>query len=48
MERGLSLYCTNMSINLIRFLANQKKRAERYQADALRYRGIEYKKEVIR
>ena len=35
-----------MSINLIRFLANQKKRAQRYHTDALRYRGVTYK--VIR
>ena len=32
-----------MSINLIRFLANQKKRAERYHTDCLRYRGVTYK-----
>ena len=32
-----------MSINLIRFLASQKKRAERYHTDALRYRGVVYK-----
>ena len=32
-----------MSINLIRFLANQKKRAQRYHTDALRYRGVVYK-----
>jgi len=30
-------------MNLIRFLANQKKRAQRYHADALRYRGVVYK-----
>ena len=29
-----------MSINLIRFLAAQKKRAQRYHTDALRYRGV--------
>ena len=32
-----------MSINLIRFLASQKKRAQRYHTDALRYRGVVYK-----
>ena len=32
-----------MSLNLIRFLASQKKRAERYHTDALRYRGVVYK-----
>ena len=32
-----------MSINLIRFLASQKKKAERYHTDALRYRGVVYK-----
>jgi hypothetical protein len=39
-----------MSLNLIRFLASQKKRAERYhtdalryRTDALRYRGVVYK-----
>ena len=41
---GLSLYLVRtMSINLIRFLASQKKRAERYHTDALRYRGVVYK-----
>tara|TARA_R100001443_G_scaffold62452_1_gene72389 strand:- start:1431 stop:1532 length:102 start_codon:yes stop_codon:yes gene_type:complete len=30
-------------MNLIRFLANQKKKAQRYQVDALRYRGVVYK-----
>jgi len=43
MERGLGLRRTIMSINLIRFLAAQKKRAERYHTDALRYRGVVYK-----
>jgi hypothetical protein len=33
-----------MSINLIRFLENQRRRAERYNTDALRYRGVVYKK----
>jgi hypothetical protein len=33
-----------MSINLIRFLENQRKRAERYRVDELRYRGVAYKK----
>ena len=33
-----------MSINLIRFLDNQRRRAERYRVDTLRYRGVEYKK----
>ena len=32
-----------MSINLIRFLASQKKKAQRYHTDALRYRGVVYK-----
>ena len=32
-----------MSINLIRFLATQKKKAQRYHTDALRYRGVTYK-----
>jgi len=32
-----------MSINLIRFLASQKKRAQRYHTDKLRYRGVVYK-----
>jgi hypothetical protein len=31
-----------MSINLIRFLDNQRRRAERYRVDTLRYRGVEY------
>ena len=43
MERGVGLRRTIMSINLIRFLAAQKKRAERYHTDALRYRGVVYK-----
>ena len=43
MERGVGLRRTIMSINLIRFLASQKKRAERYHTDALRYRGVVYK-----
>ena len=44
MERGLGLILYElMSINLIRFLASQKKRAERYHTDALRYRGVVYK-----
>ena len=34
---------TIMSINLIRFLASQKKKAERYHTDKLRYRGVVYK-----
>jgi hypothetical protein len=33
-----------MSINLIRFLEAQRRRAERYHVDALRYRGVAYKK----
>ena len=32
-----------MSINLIRFLDNQKKKAQRHHTDALRYRGVVYK-----
>jgi len=32
-----------MSMNLIRFLANKKKKAQRYHVDALRYRGVVYK-----
>ena len=32
-----------MSMNLIRFIANQKKKAQRYHSDALRYRGVVYK-----
>jgi hypothetical protein len=43
MERGTGLRRTTMSINLIRFLASQKKKAERYHTDALRYRGVVYK-----
>ena len=43
MERGVGLRRIIMSINLIRFLASQKKRAERYHTDALRYRGVVYK-----
>ena len=31
-----------MSI-LARFISNQKKRAQRYHVDALRYRGVVYK-----
>tara|TARA_R100001510_G_C7631324_1_gene190138 strand:- start:39 stop:140 length:102 start_codon:yes stop_codon:yes gene_type:complete len=30
-------------MNLIRFLANQKKKAQRYHVDVLRYRGVVYK-----
>jgi len=30
-------------MNLIRFLANKKKKAQRYYVDALRYRGVVYK-----
>jgi len=44
MERGLGLFVRTMSINLIRFLESQRRRAERYRVDALRYRGVEYKK----
>jgi len=40
--RGFTRYSI-MSLNLIRFLASQKKRAERYHTDALRYRGVVYK-----
>jgi hypothetical protein len=41
---GVSLYLVRtMSINLIRFLASQKKKAERYHTDSLRYRGVVYK-----
>jgi len=32
-----------MSINLIRFLAKQQKKAQRYHVDSLRYRGVVYK-----
>ena len=39
---GFNLVRT-MSINLIRFLASQKKKAQRFQSDALRYRGVVYK-----
>ena len=45
-KHGTGLRCIpvrTMSLNLIRFLASQKKRAERYQTDALRYRGVVYK-----
>jgi len=44
MERGLGLFVRTMSINLIRFLKNQRKRADRYRLDTLRYRGVEYKR----
>ena len=37
------IFVRTMSINLIRFLAAQKKRAQRYHTDALRYRGVIYK-----
>tara|TARA_B100000035_G_scaffold239465_1_gene207767 strand:+ start:1036 stop:1191 length:156 start_codon:yes stop_codon:yes gene_type:complete len=37
------IFVRTMSINLIRFLASQKKRAQRYHTDALRYRGVIYK-----
>ena len=41
---GVSLYLVRtMSINLIRFIHNQKKRAQRYHTDTLRYRGVVYK-----
>ena len=44
MERGTgSTENFIMSINLIRFLDNQKKKAERYHTDKLRYRGVVYK-----
>ena len=44
MERGLGLILYElMSINLIRFLASQKKKAQRYHTDKLRYRGVVYK-----
>ena len=44
MERGTgSTENFIMSINLIRFLASQKKKAQRFQSDALRYRGVVYK-----
>jgi len=44
MERGLgSTENFIMSINLIRFLDNQKKKAQRYHTDKLRYRGVVYK-----
>jgi len=33
-----------MSINLIRFIENQRKRAEHYRSDSLRYRGVAYTK----
>ena len=36
------LQVRTMSI-LTRFIINQKKRAERYHTDALRYRGVVYK-----
>ena len=32
-----------MSLNLIRFLQGQRKRALRYHTDKLRYRGVVYK-----
>jgi hypothetical protein len=44
MERGTgSTENIIMSINLIRFLDNQKKKAQRYHTDKLRYRGVVYK-----
>jgi len=35
-----------MSINLIRFLEGQRRRAERYRVDTLRYRGVTYPKKM--
>ena len=32
-------------LNLIRFLAKQRKRAQRYHVDALRYRGVHTKQD---
>ena len=44
MERGTwSTEYFIMSLNLIRFLQGQRKRAQRYHTDALRYRGVVYK-----
>ena len=41
---GLRFYLVRtMSINLIRFLQGQRQKADRYQRDALRYRGVVYK-----
>ena len=41
---GLRFYFVRiMSLNLIRFLQMQRKRAQRYHVDKLRYRGIVYK-----
>jgi len=36
-----------MSINLIRFIDNQRRRAERYRVDTLRYRGVAYDKKNL-
>ena len=43
MERGLSLFQVRTMSILARFISNQKKRAQRYHVDALRYRGVVYK-----
>ena len=43
MERGLSLLWYVLMSILARFISNQKKRAQRYHTDALRYRGVVYK-----
>ena len=32
-----------MSINLIRFIKNNQRRAARYHVETLRYRGVEYR-----
>ena len=42
---GLRFYPVRiMSINLIRFIKNQRQRAKRVELDTLRYRGVTYTK----
>ena len=43
MERGLGLSRYELMSILARFISNQRKRAQRYHTDALRYRGVVYK-----
>ena len=40
---GLGFYLVRTMSILARFISNQKKRAQRYHTDALRYRGVVYK-----
>lgn len=43
MERELCTKVLLMSNIVTRYMANQKKKAENYKVDALRYRGVVYK-----